>query len=196
MCCTTSTPRGLAPPAAVSKTTPRDPTCAPSPPGYAQMMVHIGHAAPSAGGGERCQYSLGVLAFHVLTGRPPFLGDAHRLLYAHAHEPPPPLWDLRPGLPGIVYAVIAETLSKDPTRRPARAADLASALARGARPAAVPSSTEREAETPASPPLREPAPAIESPLQPGCMQPARQRRQSPTRTPVQYSPQGGGRPEG
>lgn len=63
-------------------------------------------------------YALGVLTFQMLAGRPPFAGDTLRLLYAHAHEPPPPLWDLCPDLPGRVYAAVQEALAKDPKLRP------------------------------------------------------------------------------
>lgn len=73
-------------------------------------------------------YALGVVTFQMLAGRPPFLGDTAALLHAHVYEPPPPLWDLRPGLPGPVYAVVQEALAKDPARRPARAGVLAAAL--------------------------------------------------------------------
>jgi serine/threonine protein kinase len=77
-------------------------------------------------------YALGVLTYQMLAGRPPFLGDTAYLLYAHAHEAPPPLWELRPGLPTLVYAVVEEALSKDPARRPAGAGVFAAELAEAA----------------------------------------------------------------
>jgi serine/threonine protein kinase len=73
-------------------------------------------------------YSLGVVTYQMLAGRPPFLGDTLTLLHAHQHEPPPPLWELRPGLPGPMYAVIAEALAKDPARRPHSAGAFAAEL--------------------------------------------------------------------
>jgi peptide/nickel transport system substrate-binding protein len=73
-------------------------------------------------------YALGVVTYQMMAGRPPFLGDTAALLHAHVYEPPPPLWELRPDLPGPVYAVVQEALSKDPARRPAQASVLAAAL--------------------------------------------------------------------
>lgn len=79
-------------------------------------------------------YSLGVVTYEMLAGRPPFLGDTARLLYAHVYEAPTPLWELRPGLPGVVYAVVEEALSKDPARRPESAGAFAASLAQAAAP--------------------------------------------------------------
>lgn len=73
-------------------------------------------------------YALGVVTYQMLAGRPPFLGDTAALLYAHVHAPPAPLWELRPGLPGPVYAVLDEALAKDPVRRPASAGAFAAAM--------------------------------------------------------------------
>jgi sugar lactone lactonase YvrE len=74
-------------------------------------------------------YALGILAYHLLAGRPPFLGDTARVLYAQAHEPPPPLRDSRPGLPEHMYAAIDAALAKDPEARPASAGAFAAVLA-------------------------------------------------------------------
>ena len=46
-------------------------------------------------------YSVGALAYFLLTGQPPFIREsAMELLVAHAHEKPIPPSELRPGLPG------------------------------------------------------------------------------------------------
>lgn len=68
-------------------------------------------------------YALGVLAYHLLAGAPPFVGETAYVLYAHAHNPPPPLERSRPGLPAHVYTAIATALAKDPAQRPHSAAD-------------------------------------------------------------------------
>lgn len=73
-------------------------------------------------------YSLGVVTYQMLSGRLPFLGDTLTLIHAHSYEPPPPLWELRPGLPGGVYAAVQEALAKNPARRPSAAGAFTAAL--------------------------------------------------------------------
>ncbi|MFZ5442333.1 MAG: protein kinase domain-containing protein [Myxococcota bacterium] len=67
-------------------------------------------------------YGLGVLLFEVLTGRPPFTGDAVALEHAHRHLRPPAA-----GL-GALDALLARCLEKRPERRPADAAEVLAAL--------------------------------------------------------------------
>ena len=74
-------------------------------------------------------YSLGAVAFFVLTGRPPFQGKAlGQLLAAHRSEPPPALADIRPDVPADLAAVVAHCLAKDPKDRFPSAVDLGRAL--------------------------------------------------------------------
>jgi eukaryotic-like serine/threonine-protein kinase len=75
-------------------------------------------------------YSLGVLTYWMLAGRPPFVGDTAAVLHAHVYEPPPPLSELRPGLPGPVYEAVQTALTKDPAGRPASAGAFATMLRR------------------------------------------------------------------
>ena len=75
-------------------------------------------------------YSLGVVAYECLAGRPPFTAEtAIALALAHVNDRPPPL----PGdVPPQVAALVGQMLAKDPKNRPASAqavADRASALA-------------------------------------------------------------------
>ena len=50
--------------------------------------------------GASDQYSLGVVAWEMLTGSTPFAGDsAVTTMYKHCHEPLPPLQDFRPDAP-------------------------------------------------------------------------------------------------
>ncbi|HYV35732.1 MAG TPA: serine/threonine-protein kinase [Gemmataceae bacterium] len=75
-------------------------------------------------------YSVGGLAYFLLTGQPPFVRDqAMEMLVAHAHEKPAPMTDLRPSVPDDLQAVVMKCLEKDPGRRFASADDLEQALA-------------------------------------------------------------------
>lgn len=79
-------------------------------------------------------YSLGALLFLMLTGRPPFTGDAAAVMHAHLHAGPPRPSDLAPGIPPELDDLVARCLAKDPARRPQRAEEVGSELARiGAR---------------------------------------------------------------
>jgi len=74
-------------------------------------------------------YSLGVIAYRLLSGRLPFGGSVERLLRAHVQEPAPPLRALRPKLPAEAAEIVMRALSKDPAARPASAGAFASMFA-------------------------------------------------------------------
>lgn len=74
-------------------------------------------------------YALGALAYHVLCGRPPFVGETPIAVgFAHVNEVPRPPRALRPEIPEPVEAVIMAALAKDPENRPASADQIAAAL--------------------------------------------------------------------
>jgi serine/threonine-protein kinase len=76
-------------------------------------------------------YSLGVVAYFLLTGRPPFAcPTAIQTLAAHLGEAPAPLRNHRPDVPADLEAVVLRCLEKDPARRYATATELDEALAR------------------------------------------------------------------
>jgi eukaryotic-like serine/threonine-protein kinase len=75
-------------------------------------------------------YSLGAVAYFLVTGRPPFADrPVLQVLNAHLSEPPVPPSQLRAGLPADLEAVILRCLSKEPARRFADVDQLDQALA-------------------------------------------------------------------
>jgi serine/threonine-protein kinase len=76
------------------------------------------------------QYSLGVLLFHLFTGRLPHeatsLGD---LLRQVARDSAPSLLTLRPALPAELAAIVATALQKQPADRYPQIGAMADALA-------------------------------------------------------------------
>jgi serine/threonine-protein kinase len=75
-------------------------------------------------------YSLGAVAYFLLTGQPPFVREtAMMMLMAHAYEPVVPLTDVRPEVPADLQAVVLRCLEKDPADRYADARSLEQALA-------------------------------------------------------------------
>ena len=74
-------------------------------------------------------YSLGVVAYLALTGRPPFdAPSVPALLVRHASEPVPPMASVAPGVPARLAAVVERCLSKAPEARFATGEELADAL--------------------------------------------------------------------
>jgi serine/threonine protein kinase len=74
-------------------------------------------------------YSLGVMLFEMVSGRPPFQADsAMTLMMMHVNDPVPDLRQLRPDLPAGLVQVIEKALSKDPNQRYQTAGEMAVAL--------------------------------------------------------------------
>ncbi|GGS87220.1 hypothetical protein GCM10010156_52130 [Planobispora rosea] len=67
-------------------------------------------------------YSLGVVAYECLAGRPPFVADNQvAIALMHLNDPPPPLPE---SVPTVVRDLVMACLSKDPARRPASSREL------------------------------------------------------------------------
>jgi serine/threonine protein kinase len=74
-------------------------------------------------------YSLGCMAFELLTGVRPFSGrHGADLLMAHLGEPPPDPASLRPGLSADLSWALLRALEKDPSARPPTATSFARML--------------------------------------------------------------------
>lgn len=92
------------------------------------------YLSPEQASGEACDarsdlYSLGAVAFHALTGRPPFGGGTGAQLHQHLTQAAPSLVDLAPELPARLAAAVDRALQKDPARRWPSAETMAEAFA-------------------------------------------------------------------
>lgn len=63
------------------------------------------------------QYSLGVVAYEMLTGRPPFAGSPFEVMQAHTATPPPSIREQRSECPAEVEAAVLRMLAKNPEDR-------------------------------------------------------------------------------
>ncbi len=73
-------------------------------------------------------YSLGVVAYQMLCGQPPFAGDAAAVIRAHLHDDPKPLRERNRSIPKRISRVVMSALDKDPALRPQSMTAFASAL--------------------------------------------------------------------
>jgi tetratricopeptide (TPR) repeat protein/tRNA A-37 threonylcarbamoyl transferase component Bud32 len=74
-------------------------------------------------------YAFGCMAYEVLTGRPPFIGQSPaKLLGAQLGEKPRDVRELRADTPESLAALVMQSLEKDPAARPQQAGDLVRVL--------------------------------------------------------------------
>jgi serine/threonine protein kinase len=74
-------------------------------------------------------YALGVIAYTLLTGREPFLGETTTaIVLKHLHEAPPDVHELRPELSQEWVDLLAKLLAKEPEKRYRSAEEVISAL--------------------------------------------------------------------
>lgn len=89
----------------------------------AQLLGTAWYMAPeqaSTGTATPCSdvYSLGIVAYQLLTGKVPFEGPTtFRVLYRHLQEPPVPPREHEPSIPAPAEALILRALAKDPAHR-------------------------------------------------------------------------------
>lgn len=76
-------------------------------------------------------YALGVVAYEMLAGEPPFSGDRPSdIMLKHTEEAPPPLSAFRSDIPPAIEPVLLKALAKDPELRYQTAGEFADDLAR------------------------------------------------------------------
>jgi serine/threonine protein kinase len=74
-------------------------------------------------------YALGVVAYEMLTGHPPFAGrSAQAVMKAHARDIPQPVLSRRPDVPARMAEVVMRCLAKKPADRPDSAREIVAAL--------------------------------------------------------------------
>jgi serine/threonine protein kinase len=74
-------------------------------------------------------YSVGVLGYHMLTGKPPFTGrNAHQIIAGHVAELPDPIRRINPSVPRALADAIERCLEKSPENRFQNAMALSEAL--------------------------------------------------------------------
>jgi serine/threonine-protein kinase len=96
-------------------------------PAYLSPEQAGGHGEPDA---RSDVYSLGAVAYFLLTGRPPFAGrSAVKMLAAHLYEVPEPPGRHRTGVPADLEAVVLRCLAKPPGERFQSVDELDAALA-------------------------------------------------------------------
>lgn len=104
---------------------------------HGQVLGTPSHMAPEQALGDSPQvtaqsdiYSLGVIAYEMLSGTPVFHHESDvMLMVMHVRDPVRPLRELVPEIPPPVASVIEGCLAKDPKARPSSARALAEALA-------------------------------------------------------------------
>jgi beta-lactam-binding protein with PASTA domain len=76
-------------------------------------------------------YSLGVVLYEMVTGRPPFAGENPvAIAYQHVREEPLPPRQVNPAVPPSLEAIILQAMAKDPAQRYQSAEDMRVDLAR------------------------------------------------------------------
>ena len=73
-------------------------------------------------------YSLGIIAYQMLAGSPPFKGDTNSVIRAHSESRPPALREQNRKISKRVSRVIMSALEKDPAARPQTAIAFAHAI--------------------------------------------------------------------
>jgi eukaryotic-like serine/threonine-protein kinase len=73
-------------------------------------------------------YAVGVMAYEMLTGKPPFTGTPQAVMAAHITQTPVPLLQVKPDVPPAIAQIVMQLLEKDPANRYANADELLTAI--------------------------------------------------------------------
>ena len=92
-------------------------------PTYMAPEQCMGHSVPASD-----QYALAVMAYELLTGRPPFRGGTVQMMYQHMHEQPQLPSALNPRLSHEMDSVILTAMAKRPEQRFASVSAFANAF--------------------------------------------------------------------
>lgn len=99
-----------------------------------KILGTVTHISPEQARGEEPDprsdiYSLGVMLYELLAGRPPFQNESLvATAMAHVNDPPPPPRSIRGGIPRRLEEVILKALAKDPDERFTTADEMKHAL--------------------------------------------------------------------
>jgi hypothetical protein len=86
--------------------------------GTPRYMAPEAISAPESVGSPADVYAVGCLAFFLLTGRAPFVGNLVEICAAHLHTAPEAPSRFAPDVVGELDALVLRCLAKDPARRP------------------------------------------------------------------------------
>jgi len=100
--------------------------------------------------GRADQYSLAIVGYRALTGKLPFEGDPHSILYQQVHESPPSLLDRRRDTPADLRLALERALAKPPRSRFRNMEEFAASVS-GERSAKSSGTTTMVARTPTVP---------------------------------------------